>query len=95
MFFVEKKTERRLEEIFKFIYRQRMDLGLKYKEDGTEEYRNTYKGLMWGGKNVLGWFRSPKITLQESYRNKKVALYLELSDYTVPSVNPESLVYVN
>ncbi|MCM0649657.1 alpha-mannosidase [Clostridium swellfunianum] len=95
MFFVEKKTERRLEEIFKFIYRQRMDLGLKYRQDGTEEYKDTYRGLMWGGKNVLVWFKSPIITLPESYINKKVALYLELSDYTVPSVNPESLIYVN
>ncbi|SKA85409.1 alpha-mannosidase [Clostridium sp. USBA 49] len=95
MFFVEKKTERRLEEIFKFIYKQKMALGLMYKENDSEEYKKTYRGFIWGGKNVIGWFKSPKIILPESYKNKKVALYLELSDYKVPDVNPESLVYVN
>ncbi len=95
MFLIEKRAERILQEIGSFIYRKRINLDLKIKCSNDSEYRDFVRGEHWGGRDVTVWLKCDEVTVPEQWSKDKLALYLNITDYSVQGVNPEALIYIN
>ncbi|MCM0649674.1 alpha-mannosidase [Clostridium swellfunianum] len=92
MFFVEKKSERRLEEIQKYIYRQKINIPMEYKEEDV--YKSCALEMKWGGRDKVVWFKG-QVAVPENYMGEKVAIFSSIAEYNFPEINPEALVYIN
>lgn len=106
MFFTEEKVQKRIDELVKYIYKEKIPIrNIKYYVGDVKKAETPYyddfnwtqieKGNLWGGYDVYAWFRG-KVEIPENLINNKIALIIKLANPNIiVNDNFEALVYVN